>query len=189
MNANPITTSCLIWLLALLPQVLAQPAGPPRQLPLPEGVILHRDLAYVPDGHPRQKLDLYLPKGGTNLPRIINIHGGAFRIGSKEQGVPLEYLAQGYAAREFLAMRLKPASQPEANEAFEQNRRLGRGVNILGYDPIWNRREQARFQARYFQMLKKAGFDSVRINLYPFRHMDAGAGWAVRQSWWETRHG
>ena len=25
-------------------------------------------------------------------------------------------------------------------DAFEQNRKLGRGVNILGYDPIWEDR-------------------------------------------------
>jgi acetyl esterase/lipase len=63
----------------------------------PEGAVAHRDLAYVPGGHERQKLDLYLPMDGSNLPLIINIHGGAFRMGSKEQGVPLEYLRQGYA--------------------------------------------------------------------------------------------
>jgi acetyl esterase/lipase len=51
----------------------------------------------VPSGHERQKLDLYLPKDGASLPLIINIHGGAFRAGSKENGVPLEYLAEGYA--------------------------------------------------------------------------------------------
>ncbi|MBN1508681.1 MAG: alpha-L-fucosidase [Sedimentisphaerales bacterium] len=71
----------------------AQP-GPPR---LPEGAAAYRDLAYVPNGHARQKLDLYLPKEGQNLPLIINIHGGAFRAGSKEGGVPLQYLSRGYA--------------------------------------------------------------------------------------------
>jgi len=64
---------------------------------LPEGAVVHRDLAYVTNGHARQKLDLYLPKQGTNLPLIINIHGGAFRGGSKEMGVPSDYLALGYA--------------------------------------------------------------------------------------------
>lgn len=76
---------------------LAQPGGPPSQARLPDGAVAHRDLAYVPGGHERQKLDLYLPKGGTNLPLIINIHGGAFKMGSKEQGVPLDYLSLGYA--------------------------------------------------------------------------------------------
>jgi acetyl esterase/lipase len=71
-----------------------QQPEPPR---LPEGVTAHRDMAYVTKGHERQKLDLYIPKDGTNLPLIINIHGGAFKGGSKEMGVPFEYLAQGYA--------------------------------------------------------------------------------------------
>ena len=64
---------------------------------MPAGAIAHRDLAYVANGHERQKLDLFLPKDGTSLQLIINIHGGAFKMGSKEQGVPTEYLAQGYA--------------------------------------------------------------------------------------------
>jgi acetyl esterase/lipase len=76
---------------------MAQPSGSPGSAPLPERAVVHRDLAYVPNGHERQKLDLYLPKDGTNRPLLINIHGGAFKMGSKEQGVPLECLAQGYA--------------------------------------------------------------------------------------------
>lgn len=62
-----------------------------------EGCLAYRDLAYVTGGSARQKLDLYLPQSGTNLPLIINIHGGAFKMGDKGQGVPREYLAQGYA--------------------------------------------------------------------------------------------
>lgn len=68
---------------------------------LSAGTTVNRDLAYVANGHPRQQLDLYLPNEGQNLPLIIWIHGGAFRMGSKEgiefDPVPLEYLAQGYA--------------------------------------------------------------------------------------------
>lgn len=67
------------------------------QSQLPEGTIVHRDLAYVSNGHERQKLDLYLPAGGQKLPLIIWIHGGAFRMGSKNDGVPTAYLAEGYA--------------------------------------------------------------------------------------------
>ena len=83
----------LTCLLASLAVAFAQPT-PTR---LPAGASVHRDLAYVPSGHERQRLDLYLPKEGTNLPLIINIHGGAFKAGSKEQGVPLDYHRQGYA--------------------------------------------------------------------------------------------
>lgn len=67
----------------------------------PAGVITHRDIAYVTDGHERQKLDLYLPENGDHLPLLIWIHGGAFRMGSKEGNehdqLPFEYLTQGYA--------------------------------------------------------------------------------------------
>ncbi|MFN8490984.1 MAG: alpha/beta hydrolase [Caldilineaceae bacterium] len=59
------------------------------------------DLPYVTNGHERQKLDLYLPDAGDNLPLLIWVHGGAFRMGSKEgkefDPVPLEYVDQGYA--------------------------------------------------------------------------------------------
>lgn len=60
-----------------------------------------RDLAYVTNGHERQKLDLYLPDQGENHPLLIWVHGGAFRVGSKEGSehdpVPVPYVEQGYA--------------------------------------------------------------------------------------------
>lgn len=68
---------------------------------LPPNVIAYRDLPYVSNGHDRQKLDLYTPATGENHPLIIWIHGGAFRMGSKE-GNPdnplhFEYVTKGYA--------------------------------------------------------------------------------------------
>lgn len=91
-------TSAIIALTLLVPMtvVFAQPRQA-RALGVPEGTRVYRDLAYVTKGHTRQKLDLYLPREGKNLPLIINIHGGAFRGGSKEAGVPVDYLARGYA--------------------------------------------------------------------------------------------
>ncbi len=64
-------------------------------------MVAFHDLAYVTNGHERQKLDLYLPDDGENLPLLIWVHGGAFRMGSKEGNehdpVPLQYVKQGYA--------------------------------------------------------------------------------------------
>ena len=77
-------------------------------------------------------------------------------------------------------------AQPKPVDAFEQNRRLGRGVNIIGYDPIWRARDQARFQAKHFRLLKEAGFDSVRINLHPFRSMGRDKNWALGSEWLKT---
>ena len=64
---------------------------------VPEGTTVYRDLPYVAGGHERQKLDLYLPRKAGQMPLIIWVHGGAFMMGSKDDGVPLDYLAQGYA--------------------------------------------------------------------------------------------
>src|SRR5262245_244489 len=46
---------------------------------VPKGVASHLDLAYVADGHARQKLDLFVPeKAAGPLPLVIWIHGGGF---------------------------------------------------------------------------------------------------------------
>jgi len=58
---------------------------------------MYRDIPYVSGGHPRQKLDLYLPENADKAPLIIWVHGGAWLEGSKEDFVPLDYLAEGYA--------------------------------------------------------------------------------------------
>jgi endoglucanase len=58
--------------------------------------------------------------------------------------------------------------------AWDQARQLGRGVNILGYDPIWKDFSAARFKAEHFTKIREAGFSSVRIVLQSFAHMDAG---------------
>ena len=78
------------------------------------------------------------------------------------------------------------AAERRAVDPFVQNRKLGHGVNIIGYDPIWKSRDEARFKTGYFQMIKDAGFRNVRINLHAFRHMDQSNDYALRASWWET---
>lgn len=85
-----------------------------------------------------------------------------------------------------LVAGLSGVAQPARPDAFEQNRRLGRGVNIIGYDPLWRSPDQARFQTGHFRSLKETGFQSVRINLHPFRHMDRENGWAIRDTWFAT---
>ena len=77
--------------------VLAQRRGSAEAPKVPEGVTMHRDVAYVTDGHERQKLDLYVPDTGENLPLIIWVHGGAWRGGDKTNYVRMEYLKTGYA--------------------------------------------------------------------------------------------
>lgn len=73
-----------------------------------------------------------------------------------------------------------------AADPFLQNQKLGRGVNIIGYDPLWRSRDQARFKTGYFSMLKDAGFNNVRINLAPYRRMSQNNDYALPGAWWET---
>lgn len=76
---------------------LGQPRRPARQ---PRGrVPTHRDIAYVPEGHERQKLDLYLPeeRGAEPLPLIIWVHGGAWRAGNKAGCPARRFVERGYA--------------------------------------------------------------------------------------------
>ena len=77
-------------------------------------------------------------------------------------------------------------AQPGSIDAYAQNRKLGRGVNILGYDPIWRARAQGRFQAKHFRLLKEAGFNSVRINLQPFWALNPANGYALSESWFDV---
>jgi acetyl esterase/lipase len=65
---------------------------------VPPGTKVHRDLEYVPGGHERQKLDLYLPeKADGPLPLVVWVHGGAWRQGSKERCPAVPLVSRGYA--------------------------------------------------------------------------------------------
>lgn len=72
-------------------------------------------------------------------------------------------------------------------DAFTQNKRLGRGVNIIGYDPLWRDRSRARFREEFFPLIRQAGFQHVRINLHPFRdNPQGGEGAGLRPEYLET---
>ena len=73
-------------------------------------------------------------------------------------------------------------------KAFIQNQHLGRGINIIGYDPIWNARSTARMQDKHFQLLAEAGFNHVRINLHPFKYMGPAPEYELSPAWIDTLH-
>ena len=89
-----------IALLVLLGTAWRAPAQQPNPKPPepPPGTKAYRDLAYVTDGHDRNKLDLYVPeKAAGALPLIVWIHGGGWQNGSKERCPALPLVAKGYA--------------------------------------------------------------------------------------------
>lgn len=60
-----------------------------------------------------------------------------------------------------------------ATDAWRIAQRMGKGINVLGYDPIWSDPTKARFTARHFALIRSAGFNTIRVNLEAFAHMDA----------------
>ena len=56
--------------------------------------------------------------------------------------------------------------------AFAVAQRMGRGVNVLGFDGIWDGGTDAPFRLSQFAKIRAAGFGHVRINLFGFKYMD-----------------
>jgi acetyl esterase/lipase len=73
-----------------------------------------RDIDYVGDGQVRHRLDVYHPRAGgkTGLPVIVQIHGGGWVIGRKdEQGLPL---MTHLAARDWVCVAPNYPLSPKA---------------------------------------------------------------------------
>jgi endoglucanase len=70
-----------------------------------------------------------------------------------------------------LASGFHPAPA-RADEASATAARMGRGINILGYDGIWDGGTDAPFRLAHFRTIRDAGFSHVRINLHAFKYMD-----------------
>ena len=67
-----------------------------------------------------------------------------------------------------------PAGRPFTPvDPFDQVKQMGSGVNIIGYDPLWRSFESGRFKERHFERIHTGGFQTVRVNLQGFSHMDA----------------
>ena len=78
-----------------------------------------------------------------------------------------------------------PATRaPAGMDPFAQIKLMQRGVNILGYDPLWRDSARARFQERHFKRIHEGGFQTVRVNLQAFSHMDEEN--RLDPAWFET---
>jgi endoglucanase len=72
----------------------------------------------------------------------------------------------------LLAELFASAARAE-DAAFAELARMGRGINILGYDGIWEGGKNAPFRSANLSMIREAGFSHVRVNFFGFKHMDA----------------
>ena len=90
-----------------------------------------------------------------------------------------------FIAMFMVSFAMNNMSSAQTVNAADQNLKIGKGVNILGYDKaFWQDHSKGRFKESYFKMIKEAGFTSVRINLYPFRHMDSQ--YKINPDWLKT---
>ena len=99
--------------------------------------------------------------------------------------VPMTFLCL-WACMAFQLAAAEQSGNKQLDRDVAQNKRLGRGVNILGYDPIWKDPQKARFQESYFHFIKEAGFSHVRINLHPFRDGKLAADGTIAAQWFTT---
>ena len=84
---------------------------PPRRGPMiPDTVTAMRDLSYAGTDHPRQRLDLFVPKkpASEKLPLVVFIHGGGWLNGDKAGGAGrvLPYVRTGEFVGASLGYRL-----------------------------------------------------------------------------------
>lgn len=84
----------------------------------------------------------------------------------------------------LLALSLPGTATEQPLSPADQVKAMKRGVNIVGYDPIWQDESRARFKLRHFKIIKDGGFDTVRINLYGFRQMDDNG--VLNPKWFAT---
>jgi acetyl esterase/lipase len=64
---------------------------------LPVGAKHVRDIAYVTNGHERQKLDIVTLQSDKPVPLIVYIHGGGWSQGTKSVARAAPFLHEGYA--------------------------------------------------------------------------------------------
>ncbi|MDB4500637.1 DUF1080 domain-containing protein [Akkermansiaceae bacterium] len=101
---------------------------------------IHEDLFYVEDGHPRQKLDLYLPERADEtkpLPLVVWIHGGGWQKGTKEffHAQP-EVLKNGFALASVNYRLTNHAQFPaQIHDCKAAIRYLRAHASIYGIDP------------------------------------------------------
>lgn len=71
--------------------------------------------------------------------------------------------------------------------AADQVAQMGAGVNILGYDPYWQEGGQGNYREEHFKAIRDAGFSTVRVVMFTFRHLDEDGvldpAWLEKLDW------
>jgi endoglucanase len=135
------------------------------------------------DSRDAQRIELS-PSSSKLEPRLCETGAIGKRGREEESGMAFAKFMITLAAL-LLFQAVAIASEPERPAPGDLQ--FKRGINILGYDPIWKSPAKGRFQARHFTEIREAGFDFVRVNLHIFPHIDASnrldPAWLERLDW------
>ncbi|WCS26513.1 glycoside hydrolase family 5 protein [Methylobacterium sp. NMS14P] len=84
----------------------------------------------------------------------------------------LPWLGAAVLGLSLLVTQSAVAEPGASDRAAEAAARLGAGINILSDDPLWSKTGPARFKLADLDRIRRRGFQTVRINLQAFAHMD-----------------
>ena len=111
---------CVAWFLFLCMAPFSAQANnvddneTPGRVVLPAGVRVLRDVSYGNDT--LQRMDVYLPRQVTSAPVILMVHGGAWRLGDKEESAVVENKVARWVPKGFIFIsanyRLLPKADP-----------------------------------------------------------------------------
>src|SRR5215204_6406275 len=86
----------------------------PEAFAIAPAVTVVRDVAYGAD--PKQRFDVYIPRGARNAPVVLMVHGGAWRIGDKRSrgvvGKKVERWSQAGIVVISVNCRMLPGTEP-----------------------------------------------------------------------------
>jgi endoglucanase len=113
-----------------------------------------------------------------NLSAMLAIIYTSVKNGLKYSQYKKLFLQQLVAFLCFLFFGLSPNSQASTKitDGFEQNRLLGRGINTPSADRINN---------MHFKLIKEAGFDNVRLPIFPFKETIGDKDFTLKPSFFK----
>jgi acetyl esterase/lipase len=134
---TPTLVTTLLATLATAGVPAQERAPAPQPRPGPDGVTIHRDLAYA-DGDDAWVLDLYLPKTTNTAPPLVAwIHGGGWTRGSKSRvpGAFRRLATDGYAVASIEYRLTGLQSHPDqVHDCKAAIRWLRANAETYGYD-------------------------------------------------------
>jgi acetyl esterase/lipase len=109
----------LLFIVLFAGQAYAQDSAAYKPVPVPANYAKQLDVVYKEAGDWKGRMDLYYPanKSGQKVPVLINMHGGAWRHGTKEaQGGFATYFKLGFAVANVKYRLSQQAPAPAAIE-------------------------------------------------------------------------